>query len=59
MNARALAEKLLHERKAFPIGSLDWDYRTRAAWKLDQLSRGIPTTEWTDMPKENTDEYPH
>lgn len=52
MNAITLAQKLLTERKAFPVGSLDWEYRTRAAWKLDQMARGIPANEWTDMPKE-------
>jgi len=50
MNARQLALSLLAERKSYPTGSPDWDWRTRAAWKLDQLSRGIPACDWTDTP---------
>lgn len=50
MTARALAEQLLSERAAFTPGSPDWEYRTRAAWKLDQMARGIPAILWTDTP---------
>jgi hypothetical protein len=50
MTARADAIALLTERGRFPVGSPDYEYRTRAAWKLDQLSRGIPARDWTDTP---------
>ena len=48
--AHEIAIRLLIERRAFPPGSLDWNYRTRAAWKLDQMARGIPSQDWTDEP---------
>lgn len=47
---REIAIRLLTERRAFQPGSLDWDYRTRAAWKLDQMDRGIPSQDWTEEP---------
>lgn len=50
MTAREIAQRLLNERAAFPVGSPDWIYRTRAAWKLDQMARGIPAIDWTDTP---------
>ncbi len=50
MTAREIAQRLLNERAAFPVGSPDWEYRTRAAWKLDQMARGIPAILWTDTP---------
>lgn len=48
--AHDLAAQLLAESRAYPIGSLDRDYRRRAAWKLDQMNRGIPACDWTDEP---------
>lgn len=50
MTARAEAQRLLIERHAFPAGSPDWNYRTTAAWKLDQMHLGIPACDWTDTP---------
>ena len=44
------AAALIRESADFPQGSLDWTYRRRAAWKLDQLARGVPSRDWTDMP---------
>lgn len=44
------AVKLLTERRAFPVGSPDWIYRTRAAWKLDQWSRGIAFRDMASEP---------
>ena len=38
--------KLLAERRAFPPGSPDHDYRTRAARKLVWIMRGVQVTEW-------------
>jgi len=50
MTPRQLALSLMAERKDYPTGSPDWDWRTRAAWKLYQLSQGIPARDWTDTP---------
>lgn len=57
MNARALSDQHLAEAAAFPVGSLDWEYRIRAAWKLDQLARGIPSRDWTKEPPEGLAAY--
>ena len=38
--------RLMVERKAFPPGSPDHEYRTRAARKLVWMMRGVPVTEW-------------
>lgn len=54
MTARDRAAALLNEAEAFPAGSLDWDYRRRAAWKLDQMNRGIPVCDWTEEPPQQT-----
>lgn len=51
MTAIDFARDLLTERNSFPIGSPDWLYRTRAAWRLDQIGRGVPAAEWTDTPQ--------
>ncbi len=50
MSARSRAAELLAERRAYVLGSPDWLWRTRAAWKLLQIARGIPAIRWTDMP---------
>lgn len=50
MTPRDRAIDLLAEAEAFPDSSLDWEYRRRAAWKLDLLNRGIPARDWTDTP---------
>ena len=50
MTAYDRAKALLDEAEAFPAWSLDAEYRRRAAWKLDQLNRGIPACDWTDTP---------
>ena len=48
-----LLRKMLKERRAFPIGSPDWQWRTDAARKYVWLIRGIPTCEWPDEKQEN------
>jgi len=53
------AQALIAEREDFPVGSPDWDYRTRAAWKLDQMARGVPVNEWTDAPEHADGETPN
>ena len=50
MTAIDFARDLLTERNSFPVGSPDWLYRTRAAWRLDQIGRGIPANERTAEP---------
>jgi hypothetical protein len=50
MTLRDRAGQCLEEAKAFPVGSMSWEYLTRAAWKYDQMSRGIPAVEWTEWP---------
>ena len=45
---RALA--LLIERRPFNRGSLDWQYRTDAAWKYLQMAMGKPSMAWTNTP---------
>lgn len=44
------AGTLIREARAYPPGSLDHQYRLTAAWKLDQMSRGVPVDDWTDTP---------
>lgn len=38
--------RLMRERLAFAAGSLDHEYRTRAARKLVLMMRGVPVGEW-------------
>lgn len=46
MTARQNLRLMLHERRMFPRGSLDWQWRTRAARKYLAIIRGISTIEW-------------
>jgi hypothetical protein len=39
--------QLLRQRREYPKGSLDWQWRTDAARKYLWVHRGIPTTEWS------------
>lgn len=48
---------LRKEARRFPPGSMDWEYRHRAAWKIDQWHMGIPSQDWTDMPSEGLAAY--
>lgn len=48
MTARDHFRALMRERRHFPPGSLEHEWRTRAARKLAWMVRGIPTTEWTE-----------
>jgi len=47
---RAAAAALLVQAAAFPPGSPEYEWRRRAAWKLDQIARGIPFAEHTKEP---------
>lgn len=48
MNAKQLFHQMMRERREFPRGSLDWEWRTRAARKLAWIALGVPTTQWTE-----------
>ena len=48
MNAKQLFHQMMRERRDFPRGSLDWEWRTRAARKLALIALGVPTTQWTE-----------
>ena len=39
--------QMLRERRAFPVGSPDWEYRTRAAMKYLWIMRGVPNNQWS------------
>lgn len=47
MTTRAVFRTLMADRRKWPRGSADHDYRTRAARKLLWIMRGIPVSEWT------------
>ncbi len=48
MRARSEFRRMLAERRAFPVGSPDYNYRTRAARQLLWMIRGVPVLEWTN-----------
>ena len=39
-NPRRLFRQMIQERRHYPKGSMDWDYRTRAAVKYLKLCKG-------------------
>lgn len=43
---RQLFLTTMAERRRYPKGSQDWNYRTRAARTYVWMMRGVPTTEW-------------
>lgn len=48
MQTAAAFRALMAERRLWPRGSADHEYRTRAARKLIWLMRGVPTNQWRD-----------
>lgn len=44
--ARSEFRRMLNERRAYPVGSPDWNYRTRAARMLLNMIRNVPASEW-------------
>jgi hypothetical protein len=46
MTAREHFQTLMRERRKFPRGSAEHNWRTRAARRYFWLLRGIPTSEW-------------
>lgn len=47
---RGKALALLIERRPYRHGSLDWQYRTIAAWTYLQMAMGKPSMLWTRTP---------
>jgi hypothetical protein len=45
-NAILLFRQLMCERRAFPKGSPDHAYRTRAARHMIFIHRGVPASQW-------------
>lgn len=39
--------QMLRERRAYKVGSPDWEYRTRAAMKYLWMMRGVPNNQWS------------
>lgn len=52
--SRQMALDLLKERRPFPKGSADHEYRTIAAWKHLQNAMGKPPRDWTPTPPRTT-----
>jgi|GEM_PF-4663298 len=48
MNARQLFHQMMRERRQFPRGSAEWEWRTRSARKFAWLVLGVPTNEWSE-----------
>lgn len=48
MTTRERFRALMAERRKWPKGSVDHNYRTRAARKLVWIIRRVPTTEWPE-----------
>jgi len=48
MTTRQVFRQLMAERRAWPRGSADHDYRSRAARKLLNLIRGVPVNQWSE-----------
>jgi hypothetical protein len=49
MTTRETFRALMTERRAWPKGSADHDYRTRAARKLVWIMRGLSPAQWGGM----------
>jgi hypothetical protein len=46
MTTRAAFRAIMVERRQWPPGSADYEYRTRAARKLVWIMRGVPVDQW-------------
>lgn len=46
MTTREHFYALMRERRLWPPGSSDWEYRSRAARKLVWIIKGIPADAW-------------
>ena len=46
MNAKQLFHRMMQERRKYPRGSIEWDWRTRAARKYVWMMRKVPTCCW-------------
>jgi len=47
--ARLEFTRMIRERRNFPSGSPDHEYRTRAARTLLRIIRGVPVAEWGNV----------
>lgn len=48
MTTREWFRLMLRERRAFPMDSPEWEWRTAAARKYLYLMRGVPALEWRE-----------
>lgn len=48
MGAKALFLSMMSQRRAFPRGSQEHDWRTRAARKYVWMMRGVPVCDWKE-----------
>ena len=48
METREYFRSIMAERRQHRAGTLDHEYRTRAARKLAWLMRGVPVAEWVE-----------
>ena len=48
MTTKDLFRRMLRERRLYPRGSDEWDWRTRAARKYAWILRGVPVNEWSE-----------
>lgn len=48
MTMRQHFRQLMHERRDWPRGSAEWEWRTRAARKYLWIHRGVPANQWTE-----------
>ncbi len=50
---REIGQQLLDEARSLPHGSMEWEWRIRAAWKYDQWLRDIAAQDWTEWPPQH------
>ena len=48
ITARSEFHRLIAERRQYPRGSADWQWRTQAARKLLWIMQGVPPKDWRD-----------
>jgi hypothetical protein len=44
--ARTEFHRIMADRRQWPPGSADWEYRSRAARRLVWIIKGIPAEQW-------------
>ncbi|MBY6005405.1 hypothetical protein KUV62_15880 [Salipiger bermudensis] len=48
MTMRECFLDMMRQRRRFPRGSGEWDWRTKAARKYLWMHLGVPTTKWVE-----------